>query len=74
MKTQKIICKNSFHNSDCIVIARDGKLSTRQMKKIKKNLCGIAGCLCGGFDTYADAATGSKLMVEPDSNGGAMII
>jgi len=74
MKTQKIICTNSFHNATCTVIAKNGKLSAHQIKKIEKSLCGMADCCCGGLNKYTDSVSGSKIILEPNYDGGATII
>jgi hypothetical protein len=43
----KITLKNNFHNSEAVVIAKDGYISPRQAKDARNKLCGISGCTCG---------------------------
>jgi len=37
---------NNFHNTEART--RGGRLSKRQVQRIRAKLCGIDGCLCGG--------------------------
>ncbi len=38
--------RNDFHNTSCTV--NIGVLSSRQASRVRKILCGIRGCTCGG--------------------------
>jgi len=38
---------NDFHNVVTTLRPKNGRLSARQVKKVRKALCGIAGCCCG---------------------------
>jgi hypothetical protein len=60
MKTKKITFTNPFHNTTVTVNAKITKedekyrrleLSKYQAKKIKKTLCGMDDCNCGGAGT-----------------------
>lgn len=42
----KIKLTNSFHNTEVTLIARDGELSARQVRRAKRELCGVRGCAC----------------------------
>jgi hypothetical protein len=42
----KIKLTNGFHNTEVVLISRNGELSTRQIKRAKRVLCGLRGCRC----------------------------
>jgi len=42
----KITLHNDYHNTQVNLIARNGRLSQRQLDRAKKELCGIPGCQC----------------------------
>ena len=47
MKT-KLICRSTFHGSRKIVVdATDLKLNPRQLRKLRRGLCGMNDCTCG---------------------------
>ena len=51
---------NRFHGTSCTVrvkkLGESGSILTRsQIKKVRKALCGISGCLCFGFQLEARA-------------------
>ena len=47
MKT-KTTLKNDFHGTTCSVrVAADGVLTTAQMRRVEKTLCGMEDCRCG---------------------------
>ena len=44
-----VTVKNSFHGTAVVLRARLGKeLTSGQIKKARKELCGVCGCTCGG--------------------------
>jgi len=45
----RITITNSFHNSSVrLDLPDDGILSTRQVRRARRELCGIPTCVCGG--------------------------
>ncbi len=42
----KAALRNDFHGTSCTV--EIGVLSSRQAARVRKALCGIRGCTCGG--------------------------
>jgi hypothetical protein len=42
------ILKNSFHGTQARARSADGWLSARQIKRLRTELCGHQGCVCGG--------------------------
>ena len=68
----KITLKNDFHNTEITLIAKNGMLSTGQVKKSKKTLCGIAGCTCGdelGTRGNQDLPEGMEVIPRQDRDG-----
>jgi hypothetical protein len=48
MKKEKITLRNDFHGTEVNIRANDGDiLSTYQMRRIEKKLCGMDECCCG---------------------------
>lgn len=43
---RKITLTNSFHGTEVALIVRDGELSPRQIRRAKRELCGVRGCSC----------------------------
>lgn len=43
----KITLRNNFHNTEAVVIPRNGELSPRQVNRALKKLCGMKDCCCG---------------------------
>lgn len=43
-----ITLTNDFHNTVVNLIPKNDRLSLRQIKRAKKELCGIDGCTCSG--------------------------
>jgi hypothetical protein len=65
---------NAFHNTEAVALARmiitTGKwtsytLSPAQIDRLSRELCGVAGCTCGGF------WRGRGQGWTPTQNGGA---
>jgi hypothetical protein len=45
-----ITLRNDFHDSQATVrVGEDGYLSPSQIRRVRKSLCGIEGCCCGGM-------------------------
>ena len=43
------VIRNDFHGTKASVrVGADGKLSKGQVRRVRKALCGIDGCMCGG--------------------------
>ena len=76
MKTKKFTLVNEFHNTTITLRAKTTKnngiyfISANQVKKAKKTLCGIPGCLCSG-----ELGTQGKNnpQYETFSNGSAIL-
>ena len=43
----RLILRNDFHNTEVVVIAKEGILSESSLNRARKKLCGIKECLCG---------------------------
>ena len=49
MKRQKVTLTNDFHNSEVNLRIEHGQpLSPNQIRRARRVLCGLTGCLCGG--------------------------
>ncbi len=44
----KITIRNDFHGSETRAVPNEGYLSPRQVRRIRRDLCGIPECTCGG--------------------------
>jgi hypothetical protein len=59
-KTKKITFSNDFHNTQCTVIGKLASnqrgyiISLDQLKKVKRNLCGMSNCGCGSIRGQQD--------------------
>lgn len=59
---------NSFHNSEAVCRpAANGYLSLSQVRRLRKKLCGIAGCTCG------DCVGARPSVAEEEPDGSAFI-
>ena len=47
MSETRITLTNAFHRTRVSLIAKDGRLSAGQVRRARKELCGIPGCYCG---------------------------
>lgn len=48
--TTKITIRGHFHGTTVrAVVANDGSLSARQIRRISRELCGMVDCHCGGL-------------------------
>ena len=45
----KLTLSNDFHNTETVVMVKDGIISAGSMKRAKKKLCGMKDCQCGGL-------------------------
>lgn len=45
----KLTLKNDFHNTETVVVVKDGVITARSMQRAFKILCGIKDCQCGGI-------------------------
>ncbi len=64
----RVIAKNEFHNSECVLVISDETrtFSKGQMRKIGR-LCGSTECQCWGPEFF-DASDGEQLEAE-DTTG-----
>ena len=44
----KITFKNPFHGTEASCVTQNGTLNKRQVKRVRKQLCGMSDCTCGG--------------------------
>lgn len=78
----KITITNTFHNSKVTLNMQNSKLSTSQVKRAGKELCGISDCICGSMwsENHTDLGEGFEgCYFEPDFNSrgdvvGAIIV
>lgn len=47
---------HGFHNTNITVYAKGGELTSRQIKKVEKKLCGMADCSCPMYPIYGITA------------------
>jgi hypothetical protein len=45
----KITFRNDFHNTEASCRVHGDKLTSGQTRRLRKQLCGRAGCTCGGI-------------------------
>lgn len=43
----KLTLRNDFHNTEAIVIAKNGIISHSSLKRARAKLCGMKNCCCG---------------------------
>ncbi len=66
---KKIICKNTFHNTETFIISKDGKhISYSQYNNMWKKLCGMPECKCGDFLRLYDKNGNSIILDWPYKN------
>lgn len=44
---KRITLSNDFHNTEITLHVKDNTISAGQVKKARRELCGISGCTCG---------------------------
>lgn len=70
----KYTLTNDFHGTKVnVVVDLSGTLSESQIKRIRRTLCGVKGCRCGGYlsergpqtvDVFAHSATDIQIFSE----------
>jgi len=75
----KVTIRNTFHNtSTYVVLGITGRIGEDRIKNIRKHLCGVEGCSCGGsLSERGDAQnyaitnpSGDKMVFVEDGYGG----
>lgn len=70
--------RNNFHetNADVRISGFPATLTPAQTKRVKRALCGVTGCTCGGVRGRQMAPDGNLLDVETtyDSNGAPQLV
>ena len=59
-----ITITNSIHNTEATVRLRDGRISRSQIQRLRRTLCGIAGCTCGALSR--DGGAEAQAIIEAD--------
>jgi hypothetical protein len=65
-----ITLRNDFHNSMTRLRVRgltygpEGELTTGQMKRARRALCGVKGCGCGGIRGHQTAPDGRRMLLD----------
>jgi len=65
---KKYTFTNNFHDTQVTVIPKRGYLYERQIKRMQKELCGVAGCSCSG-DTGIRGPQDWDVEITEDGNG-----
>jgi hypothetical protein len=75
----RVTVRNTFHNTSTdVVLGITGHVGKDRVKSIRRNLCGVSGCHCGGSlsergDDQSYAITspdGAKMEFVEDGQGG----
>ena len=54
-RIMRIVLKNDFHETEVkLNIRRNNVINPGQLKRAKKQLCGISTCQCGGYRGHQD--------------------
>jgi hypothetical protein len=73
-----VTLRSDFHgtNVDVRVPGLPATLTASQTKRVKRELCGVTGCTCGGVRGRQMANDGNLLDVETtyDSNGAPQLV
>ena len=69
----KVTLVNDFHNTSTTVQPTNNRLSERQIKRVRRVLCGITGCSCA-FDDAGQRGSELKWVVELDGAGEYRIV
>ena len=64
----RITFTDYFHNTTCVVYAKDGELNTKQINKIEKTLCGMSDCSCGLYPIYGVTHDGATASLSKDGD------
>ena len=62
-----ITLKNNFHGTSVNLRPRNGRLSPAQMRRARRELCGLSDCQCGGI------RGSQEYEVEQEPGGGARV-
>ena len=65
---KRITLTNDFHNSEVTLNVKDSTISAGQVKKARRELCGISGCTCGN-DLGMRGKQAHEIEVCQDRNG-----
>jgi hypothetical protein len=69
----KIVLINEFHKTKTIALVKNnGTLSSKQVKRIERDLCGHSDCLCSKWNKVEDKY-GNKLLTLGNYDGGCTI-
>ena len=74
MKTRKktVTLRNDYHGTVARVATVDGgRLSQSQVNRIRRRLCGLGGCTCGG--NLSERGPQPGLVVDADQDGKVWI-
>jgi hypothetical protein len=74
----KITLRNDFHNTGTTLNAKEVAggsyyLSRSQVRKARRDLCGVAGCTCGGYIGQRGEQP-QRFDIQPLEDGGARLI
>ena len=73
----KTIIRNDFHNTETVLNTKEvaGRyyLSHSQVLKARRELCGVAGCTCGGYLGQRGEQP-EKFDIQPLEDGGARLV
>ena len=73
-RRMKITIRNSFHNSSVDLNIKGNYITQGQVKRARKVLCGIKGCLCGdGFLSQRGPQDMPHVVFLPQQDGGCII-
>ena len=69
-----ITLSNNFHNSTARVRVPDsGTLSVSQVRRVRRELCGIATCTCGGNLSERGPQENRIVEINPNSDGSVEV-
>jgi hypothetical protein len=67
----KITLVSQYHNTRITInMTLLEVLSPSQVARIKRKLCGMADCYCGGINAYPVDVTGNFILLHADDSGG----
>lgn len=66
MTTQKVIAKNSFHDTETTLRVKDGHVSADTARKLGKKLC-VDDCTCGATKFFDER--GRQMLADSDQDG-----
>ena len=69
----KITLTNSFHNTEAsMTIPANGMISGSVVRRVRRELCGIKGCQCGG--NFGERGGYVPEVVGVTEGGGLMVV